>query len=88
MFHLRGARFPFLPSQFDPHRFKSLSIQERINALSTTFPFFVSKLVEAHNELRETSVLSQFKRNLHAPSYAQGSFGAQGGGQYGAGDSS
>jgi hypothetical protein len=38
--------------------FKSLSIQERINELSTTFPFFVSKLVEAHNELRETSVLS------------------------------
>lgn len=51
-------------------RFKSLSVQERINALSTTFPFFVTKLVDAHNELRETSVLSQFRRNLHVPPYA------------------
>ena len=49
--------------------FKSLSVQERVNALSTTFPFFVGKLVEAHNELRETSVLSLFKRNMQVPQY-------------------
>ena len=55
--------------------------------MSTTFPFFVSKLVEAHNELRETSVLSQFKRNLQVPPYSSSTYGVHSsaaGLQYGA----
>ena len=72
-------------------RFKSLDVNERINALSTTFPYFLSKLIEAHNELREISLLSPFKRNILGPSlYAQASYaGSQNSNlyQYGMADS-
>ena len=40
-------------------------MQERTNSLTTTFPFLVSKLVDAHWEVRETTVLSHFRRNVH-----------------------
>lgn len=69
-------------------RFESLSVQQRIKALTTTFPYYVSKIVEAFNEMRDHhQTLPQYKRNMTeagAGGYAHSNSGSAlsyGGGQ-------
>jgi hypothetical protein len=47
-------------------RFESLTVQERINCLTTTYPSLVIKLIEAHFEMRESGILSFFKKHTSA----------------------
>ena len=55
-------------SQHTPYvfRFEGLSVAERVNCLTTTYPSFVSRLIEAHFEMRDNGVLSLFKRHTSA----------------------
>lgn len=54
-----GKFCPFLTG----FRFEGLSVAERVNCLTTTYPSLVSKLIEAHFEMRDNGVLSLFKKH-------------------------
>ena len=54
-----GKFIPFLTGL----RFEGLSVAERVNCLTTTYPSLVSKLIEAHFEMRDNGVLSLFKKH-------------------------
>ena len=40
-----------------------MSVAERVNCLTTTYPSLVGKLIEAHFEMRDNGVLSLFKKH-------------------------
>lgn len=60
---------------------------ERVNCLTTTYPSLVSKLIEAHFEMRDNGILSLFKRHTSAQSsiYAMQSQSSYSQGLYGLG---
>jgi HD superfamily phosphohydrolase YqeK len=42
-------------------------VAERVNCLTTTYPSVVSKLIEAHFEMRDNGVLSFFRKHTTQP---------------------
>lgn len=48
-------------------RFEGLSVAERVNCLTTTYPSLVLKLIEAHFEMHDNGVLSLFKKHTSVP---------------------